>query len=139
MGFRPSRPGERRGGRKKGTPNKFSQALKESILQAADEAHPGGRVGYLTWLARENTTAFAGLLGKVLPLQITGDSNDPLRVVHTHRLDVSGLSDEQLEVLERALASTVLTIDLGPDGSIALPDPPLTPITSTYQERTEEP
>jgi hypothetical protein len=53
--FRPSRPGERRGGRKKGTPNKTTVLLKDAILQAADAA--GGKeglVGYLTNLAKKH-------------------------------------------------------------------------------------
>ncbi len=71
--FRPSRPGERRGGRQKGTANKATTALKDAILAAADEAHPDGTVGYLKWLAVNNSTAFASLLGKVLPKEIKAD------------------------------------------------------------------
>jgi hypothetical protein len=33
-----SKPGERRGGRQKGTPNKVTRTLQEAILQALDEA-----------------------------------------------------------------------------------------------------
>jgi hypothetical protein len=73
--FRPSRPGERRGGRQKGTPNKATTALRDAILAAADEAHPDGKVGYLKWLARNNSAAFAALLGKVLPKDIEADVN----------------------------------------------------------------
>jgi hypothetical protein len=73
--FRPSRPGERRGGRAKGTPNRTTQTLKDAILAAADEAHPDGKVGYLKWLAVNNSTAFASLLGKVLPKEIEAGVN----------------------------------------------------------------
>lgn len=59
------------GGRKKGTPNKITALLKDDILQAASDAHPEGRVGYLTQQAKENPTAFLTLLGKVLPSDIT--------------------------------------------------------------------
>jgi hypothetical protein len=71
--FRPSRPGERRGGRAKGTPNRTTLALRDAILAAADEAHPDGKVGYLKWLATNNSAAFAALLGKVLPKDIGAD------------------------------------------------------------------
>jgi hypothetical protein len=71
--FRPSRPGERRGGRQKGTPNRTTQTLKDAILAAADEAHPDGKVGYLKWLATNNSTAFAALLGRILPKEIGAD------------------------------------------------------------------
>lgn len=59
------------GGRKKGTPNKINALLKDDILTAANEAHPDGRVGYLTEQAKENPTAFLTLLGKVLPIDMT--------------------------------------------------------------------
>ncbi len=59
-------------GRPKGVPNKINALLKDEILQAADDAHEGGRVGYLTAQAVANPTAFLTLLGKVLPTQIEG-------------------------------------------------------------------
>lgn len=64
-------------GRTKGTPNKTTGALKEAILLAAaevgeDDNGTGGLTGYLRRVAREDVKAFAGLLGKVLPLQIAG-------------------------------------------------------------------
>jgi len=64
--------GHKTGGRQKGTPNKINALLKDEILQAAESAHPGGRVGYLTQQAMENPTAFLTLLGKVLPTQVEG-------------------------------------------------------------------
>lgn len=72
-----SKPGERRGGRKKGTPNKLTGALKDMILAALDEA---GGVDYLVTQSRETPTAFLTLVGKVLPLQVAGDPDNPLTV-----------------------------------------------------------
>jgi hypothetical protein len=75
-GLVPNRPGERRGGRRKGTPNKTTAQLKEAILDAAKAAGGGGDDGitvYLTKLAGENSTAFASLLGKVLPMTVSGE------------------------------------------------------------------
>lgn len=66
------------GGRKKGTPNKINALLKDDILQAASAAHPDGRVGYLTQQAKDNPTAFLTLLGKVLPMQVTGADDGPV-------------------------------------------------------------
>lgn len=63
--------GVKTGGRKKGTPNKITALLKDDILQAASNAHPEGRVGYLTQQAHENPAAFLTLLGKVLPIDMT--------------------------------------------------------------------
>ena len=73
------------GGRKKGTPNKTSGMLKEAILRAAelvgeDGDGKGKTVGYLKMLARSEPKAFAGLLGRVLPLQIGGDPDNPIPV-----------------------------------------------------------
>lgn len=70
------------GGRQKGTPNKVNALLKEDILEAAAAAHPEGRVGYLTEQAKENPVAFMTLLGKVLPMQITGEDGGPVKVTH---------------------------------------------------------
>jgi hypothetical protein len=68
------------GGRVKGTPNKTSAALKDMILQALDEA---GGVQYLKTTAATNAAAFLTLVGKVLPLQVAGDADNPLKMVHT--------------------------------------------------------
>ena len=66
-----SKPGERRGGRQKGTPNKVTRALKEAILLALDEAGgEGGSVAYLRSQANLSPAAFMGLIGKILPLTI---------------------------------------------------------------------
>ena len=69
MAGRGSKPGERRGGRTKGTPNKLTKEVKEMILEALDNA---GGVEYLTRQADENPKAFLTLVGRVLPLQVTG-------------------------------------------------------------------
>jgi len=60
--------------RPKGVPNKINALLKDEILQAAANAHPDGRVGYLTQQANENPVAFMTLVGKVLPTQIDGEA-----------------------------------------------------------------
>jgi len=67
-------------GRKKGVPNKFTGELKEMILQALSEK---GGVAYLAKQADENPTAFLGLVGKVLPMTVAGDANQPVRVTVT--------------------------------------------------------
>ena len=61
-------------GRPKGSPNKTTAAIKDALMLAAEEA--GGKrglVGYLKWLALNEPKAFAPLLGKLIPTQITGD------------------------------------------------------------------
>ncbi len=60
-------------GRPKGSPNKTTALLKDAILEAAQKAgKKEGMVGYLVTQAHENPAAFMTLLGKVLPMQLTG-------------------------------------------------------------------
>jgi hypothetical protein len=66
------------GGRAKGTPNKMTKALKDMILQALDGA---GGVEYLKRQATENPGPFMTLVGKVLPLQVTGEGGGPVKYV----------------------------------------------------------
>ena len=62
--------GNRGQGRKKGVPNKQTTALKDMILAALDGA---GGIDYLKAQAIETPAAFMTLVGKVLPLQLTGE------------------------------------------------------------------
>ncbi len=69
------KPGNKRG------PAKTTTALKEAILAAAqqhgeDGAGEGGLQGYMFKVAREDVKAFAGLLGRVLPLTVQGSGSD---------------------------------------------------------------
>ncbi len=64
-------------GRPKGVPNKTTTKIKDMITQALDDA---GGVQYLVKQARENPAAFMTLVGKVLPMQLTGDGGGPVQV-----------------------------------------------------------
>ena len=73
-------------GRKKGSLNKTTALLKDAILQAAEGAGgKDGMVGYLTVQAIENPGPFMALLGKVLPIQLAGDSENPVAVALIER------------------------------------------------------
>ena len=65
------------GGRPKGVKNKATRELKEMILQALD--HAGG-VKYLQAQATQTPTAFLALVGKVLPMQVTGKDGEAITV-----------------------------------------------------------
>jgi hypothetical protein len=65
-------------GRPKGMPNKTTALLKDAILKAAEDAGDGDMAAYLTQQAKENPGPFMALLGKVLPMQIAGDVENPL-------------------------------------------------------------
>lgn len=92
-----ARPGA---GRKKGVPNKLTGDVKAMILAALDEA--GGK-DYLVKQSADNPTAFMTLVGKVLPMQLTGADGGPIKA----EVDLSTLSSEQL----KALASVKLSAD----------------------------
>jgi hypothetical protein len=65
-------------GRKKGVPNKMTTEVKAMILQALNNA---GGVEYLQERANDPRTAsaFLTLVGKVLPLQVTGEDGGPVQ------------------------------------------------------------
>lgn len=88
-------------GRPKGVPNKTTTLLKDAILKAA--ANAGGKdglVGYLTNVAISDPKTFIPLLGKVLPLQVTGENGGPVQIV-----DLTKLSNAELAALEPVIAA----------------------------------
>jgi len=64
-------------GRPKGSQSKLTKDLKEMILQALDNA---GGVEYLERRANDPRTAsaFLTLVGKVLPMTVAGDPENPV-------------------------------------------------------------
>lgn len=88
----PKKP-QPKGGSRKGRPNKTTAVLKDAILLAAEQVGhdgegEGGLVGYLKRVAVEDVKAFSGLLGRVLPLQLTGANGRTLAE------ELQALSDE---------------------------------------------
>jgi hypothetical protein len=73
--------GRKTGGRQKGTPNKINADLKAMILGALDDA--GGQ-DYLQRQADENPNAFLSLVGKVLPMTVSGPNEDGSHSVSLH-------------------------------------------------------
>lgn len=80
-----SKGGRRPGaGRPKGVPNKTTADVKAAILTAFGKA---GGVEYLARIAVEDPRTFCTLLGKVLPLQVTGEDGGPVKATFTFKLD----------------------------------------------------
>ena len=86
----------RTGGRQKSSLTKVTRMRKDDILAAAEQAHHGGRIGYLVEQAQTNPTAFLTLLGKILPSEVNasvgaGDSLSELllEIGHTKRTTCS--------------------------------------------------
>jgi hypothetical protein len=80
-------------GRAKGTPNKTTALLKDAILKAATDAGDGDMAAYLKDQAVKNPGPFLSLLGKVLPMQVVGDPDNPLHTVTTIELVAPGHGD----------------------------------------------
>ena len=68
-------------GRPKGVPNKTTALLKDAILKAAQDAGNGDMAEYLKVQAVTNPGPFMALLGKVLPMQVTGLDDGPLEMI----------------------------------------------------------
>jgi hypothetical protein len=62
-------------GRPKGMPNKITTAVKDMVAGALEQV--GGQ-DYLARQAEENPSAFLALVGKIIPLQVTGEGDGPL-------------------------------------------------------------
>ena len=74
------------GDRTNDTPGKATGHLQEAIIAAAEKTGRDGEgkeglTGYCSHLAQEQPKAFAALLGRVLPMQVTGADGDPLKVL----------------------------------------------------------
>lgn len=64
-------------GRKAGVPNKYTSAIKDMVVQALNDA---GGADYLCRMAKEQPAPFLGLVGRVLPLQVTGEGGGAIVV-----------------------------------------------------------
>jgi hypothetical protein len=74
--FRPGVSGNP-AGKPKGTVNRVTRDLKEAILAAGEAAGgEGGLTSYLTRLAVENSSAYTGLLAKVLPTTLAASESN---------------------------------------------------------------
>lgn len=65
-------------GRPKGVPNKATMAIKDMVITALSKA---GGVDYLVGQATDNPAAFMTLVGKVIPLQVTGADGGAVQTV----------------------------------------------------------
>ena len=80
------KPGHKKlGGRRKGSTNKATADIKAMICAALDKA---GGEEYLYQQSQVNPGPFMTLIGKVLPMQLTGEGGGPVIVATgVHRGD----------------------------------------------------
>ena len=100
----PNKPGERRGGRQKGTPNKASADIKAMILGALQDV--GGRE-YLAKRALDTPGPFLALVGKVLPMQLQDAAGEAITLHLVAAQRVSG----EAPMLEEPRQQAAQTID----------------------------
>ncbi len=81
-------------GRPMGSKNKVPGIIKEAVLQALNEAHPDGAVGYLKLQAIEEPVAFMSLVGRIIPTQIGGDPDNPLKVIERIERVIIGAAED---------------------------------------------
>lgn len=70
-------------GRPKGASNKITKDIKEAIANAFVSV---GGEAYLVKVAKEDPKTFCTLLGKIIPLQISGDQDSPFTAVTELRI-----------------------------------------------------
>lgn len=97
--FKKGDPRINRKGRKKGVPNKFTGELKQLILDAAANAHPGGPQAYLTQQAKRNSRSFLTLLGRILPTKIGNEDDKPfqLETINRAQAGLANLDDTEMK------------------------------------------
>lgn len=64
-------------GRPKGSLNKTTASLKDAILNALEKA---GGEEYLYKVSQGDYKTFCALLGRVIPMQVTGENGGPLQI-----------------------------------------------------------
>lgn len=94
-------------GRKKGVPNKLTGDIKAMIVGALNDV--GGRE-WLAGQAEANPVAFMGLVGKVLPLQVTGENGAPM-AIDFRWADAQPTEPEVVDVTGTATLITFATPD----------------------------
>lgn len=96
-------------GRPKGAVNKTTALLKDAIIQAAEKAGgKEGMIGYLSEQAEKNPGPFMALLGKVLPMQLTGEDGGAIKIEQEVRENADAVARSIAGLVERARSSSVV-------------------------------
>lgn len=141
-GFQPGAPRPDGAGRTKGKPNKTTTFIKDAISGACEklgELEPiwkytgkgqyrrkdkiigwkptgkGGSMGYMIWLGCNYPTAFASLVGKMIPLQVNASGSVDLTIPQR-------FSDVQIEAMPLAEKMAVMREMIGLTKPLAAPE-----------------
>lgn len=82
-----AKPGQRFGGRTKGTPNKLTATVKEALEEAF--THAGG-ADYLKRIAVDDPKTFCSLLARIIPTQVTGNLGLTIEEIRRTIVDPNG-------------------------------------------------
>ncbi|MET3590555.1 hypothetical protein ABID23_001671 [Bartonella silvatica] len=88
-------------GRIKGVPNKVTRILKEAVVKAAENAGnkigKDGLISYLEKQAMECPAAYLALLGKILPLQVTGEDGGAIKMITRVEIAPLTMNDDKTD------------------------------------------
>lgn len=86
--------GRKTGGREAGTPNKTTASMKAAIQSVYDKLQDaaGGDHGHFLAWAQGEPTEFYKLASKLLPIQVGGDADNPIR--HVMRVELVDLKSD---------------------------------------------
>jgi hypothetical protein len=105
-------------GRPKGVPNKINRDIKEMVLAALNKA---GGAEYLLEQSRANPSAFLTLVGKVMPLQLSGDADAPIKInIIKYDCDTGVPRDDSSYVGgEQAVSPAIIDAEPVPEPTVA--------------------
>jgi hypothetical protein len=85
-------------GRPKGAQNRATITVKDAFAAAFSKLQDDPAVCLVEW-GKENPTEFYKLASKLIPMQVSGDPENPLEMKH----DLSGLDTDELAALANAI------------------------------------
>ena len=71
--------GKKFGGREKGAKNKFTKQFKDLLTETYLALETDDKHGLIKW-ARDNETDFYRICSKLIPVQITGENGEPIKL-----------------------------------------------------------
>jgi hypothetical protein len=91
-------------GKPKGAKNRATITVKQAFADAFEALQDDPKAKLEVW-GKENPTEFYKLASKLIPMQVSGDAENPLEVKH----DLSGLATDELAALANAIVKLNVT------------------------------